>query len=95
MGRASVTDSSVMSVDRQTEKKWCRSGNWSSCVVTGPDGRYEDASVAISDDRIGSFAVTLKNLQMKDTGWYWCSAGQHKMFVHVQATPPTARHYGT
>lgn len=64
-------------------------------MATGPDGRYEDASVAVSDDRaMGSFAVTLKKLQMKDTGWYWCSVGQHKMFVHVQATPPAALLHG-
>ncbi|XP_011615024.2 polymeric immunoglobulin receptor isoform X1 [Takifugu rubripes] len=75
---------------RETAKKWCRAGDWSSCVVTGSDGRYEDASVALSDDRIGSVAVTLKKLQTRDTGWYWCSVGEHKLSVHVQATPPTA-----
>lgn len=79
----------MTSVDRETEKKWCRSGDWSSCVETGSDGWYEDTSVAISDDRTGSFAVTLKRLQMKDTGWYWCSVGQHKLSVRLQVTLPT------
>lgn len=87
------SDSSVTSVDRETEKKWCRTGDWSSCVLTGSDGCYEDASVAVSDDRIGSFSVTLKKLQKKDTGWYWCSVGQHKLAVHVQVTPPKARKF--
>lgn len=48
--------------------------------------------MAISDDRTGTFTVTLKRLQMRDTGWYWCSAGQQKKAVHVQVTPqPTSR----
>lgn len=90
MGQPFFSDSLVTSVDRETEKKWCRAGDWSSCVVTGSDGWYEDASVALSDDRIGSFfAVNLKKLQMKDTGWYWCSVGQHKLSVHLQVTPST------
>lgn len=93
MGQSSSTDSLVTSVDRETEKKWCRAGDWSSCVVTSSDGRYEDTSVVVSDDRIGSFGVTLKKLQIKDAGWYWCSVGQHKLPVHVQVTPPMTSKY--
>ncbi|XP_029310029.1 polymeric immunoglobulin receptor isoform X2 [Cottoperca gobio] len=72
---------------RESEKKWCRSGDWSSCLSTGSEGSYDDTSVAISDDRTRTFTVTLKKLQMRNTGWYWCSAGQQKMPVHVQVTP--------
>ncbi|XP_056148551.1 polymeric immunoglobulin receptor isoform X2 [Lampris incognitus] len=72
---------------RESEKKWCRSGDWSSCLVTGPDGRYEDASVAITDDRIGTLAVTLRELKMRDTGWYLCAAGQQRLAMHVTVTP--------
>lgn len=90
-GHVSLIESWVTSVNREAEKKWCRAGDWSSCVATGSDGRYEDASVALSDDRVGTLAVTLKKLRARDTGWYWCSVGQHKLSVHVQATPPTAR----
>lgn len=72
---------------RQSEKKWCRSGDWSSCLLTGPEGSYGDTSVAITDDRTGTFSVTLKKLQMRDAGWYWCSAGQQKIAVHVLVTP--------
>ncbi|XP_029971688.1 polymeric immunoglobulin receptor [Salarias fasciatus] len=76
---------------RESERKWCRSGDWNSCRRTGPDGSYEDASVAISDDRTGAFTVTLKKLQMRDAGWYWCSAGQQKVGVHVLVSArPTA-----
>lgn len=80
-------------LDRENEKKWCRAGDLRSCVVTGSDGSYQDTSVAISDDRIGSFAVTLKKLQMEDAGWYWCSVGQHRLFVHLQVSPPTTRKF--
>nr|XP_019956306.1 PREDICTED: CMRF35-like molecule 8 [Paralichthys olivaceus] len=72
---------------RESEKKWCRSGDWSSCLVTGSEGSYEDTSVAISDDRTGAFTVTLKKLQMRDIGWYWCSAGQQQIPVQVLVTP--------
>ncbi|KAL6104833.1 uncharacterized protein ACO6RY_14474 [Pungitius sinensis] len=72
---------------RDSEKKWCRIGDWSSCLLTGSEGSYDDSSVAIRDDRSRTFTVTLKKLQMKDTGWYWCCAGQHQMHVHVIVTP--------
>ncbi|XP_061587232.1 polymeric immunoglobulin receptor isoform X2 [Cololabis saira] len=72
---------------RESEKKWCRSGDWRSCLSTGPDGSYEDSSVAITDDRTRAFTVTLKKLEMRDTGWYWCSAGQQKITVHVVVAP--------
>ncbi|XP_045908707.1 polymeric immunoglobulin receptor isoform X1 [Micropterus dolomieu] len=72
---------------RESEKKWCRSGDWSSCLLTGSDGSYEDTSVAINDDRTRTFTITLKKLQMRDTGWYLCSAGQQQISVHVLVTP--------
>ncbi|XP_074506402.1 polymeric immunoglobulin receptor isoform X2 [Sebastes fasciatus] len=72
---------------RESEKKWCRSGDWSSCLLTGSEGSYEDTSVAIRDDRTRTFTITLKKLQMRDNGWYWCSAGQQQVSVHVQVTP--------
>ncbi|XP_034470751.1 polymeric immunoglobulin receptor [Hippoglossus hippoglossus] len=72
---------------REIEKKWCRSGDWSSCLVTDSEGSYEDTSVAISDDRTTAFTVTLKNLQMRDIGWYWCSSGYQKIAVQVLVTP--------
>lgn len=73
---------------REIRKKWCRSGEWSSCRLIDAGERYEDASLAISDDRTRTFSVTLKKLQRKDTGWYTCSTGKHKMSVQVLVTPP-------
>ncbi|XP_074543854.1 polymeric immunoglobulin receptor [Halichoeres trimaculatus] len=72
---------------RESRKKWCRSGDWSSCRLIDAGKSYEDASVAISDDRTRTYTVTLKKLQLKDTGWYTCSAGKHKISVKVLVTP--------
>ncbi|XP_025757801.1 polymeric immunoglobulin receptor-like [Oreochromis niloticus] len=72
---------------RLSEKKWCRRGDLSSCLLTGSKGSYEDASVAISHDITGAFTVTLKKLQMSDAGWYLCSAGQQQADVQVQVRP--------
>uniref|UniRef100_A0A3B4B9N3 Immunoglobulin domain-containing protein n=1 Tax=Periophthalmus magnuspinnatus TaxID=409849 RepID=A0A3B4B9N3_9GOBI len=66
---------------RESPKKWCRSGDWSSCLLTDSEGAYTDATVDIQDDRSGAFAVTYKRLQMRHTGWYWCGAGQQKVAV--------------
>ncbi|XP_054625251.1 polymeric immunoglobulin receptor-like isoform X2 [Dunckerocampus dactyliophorus] len=75
---------------RESEKKWCRSGDWNSCLPTGPGGSFEDSSVAIHDDKTGTLTITIKRLQMSDMGWYWCSAGQQNVGVHVQVTPRTS-----
>lgn len=74
---------------RASVKKWCRSGDWSSCRLTDGEGSFEDSSVAISDDRIRTFRVTLKKLQLSDAAWYLCVAGQHQIGVHVEVTPRT------
>ncbi|XP_028974888.1 CMRF35-like molecule 3 [Esox lucius] len=75
---------------RLTEKRWCRSGDWSSCVLTDSEGRYEDQAVEIRDNLTNAFTVTLKSLAQKDTGWYWCAAGQKQLPVHIfVATPAT------
>lgn len=72
---------------RESPKKWCRSGDWSSCLFTNSEGAYSDTSVDIQDDRTGTLIVTYKRLQMRDTGWYWCGAGQQQVAVHMQVTP--------
>ena len=56
-------------------------------MTDAESGIYEDTSVVISDDKKGSFSVTLKNLEKRDSGWYWCAAAQQQMSVHVMVTP--------
>lgn len=72
---------------RQSQKKWCRSGDWSSCLFTDSDGVFSDTALDIRDDRTGAFSVTYKRLQMRDAGWYWCGAEQQKVAVLIQVTP--------
>ncbi|XP_020328681.1 polymeric immunoglobulin receptor [Oncorhynchus kisutch] len=74
---------------RQHEKRWCRSGDWSSCLVTDGEGWYEDQAVEIRDDLTKAFTVTLKGLARRDTGWYWCAAGQQQVAVYILVTPPS------
>lgn len=35
------------------------------------------------------FTVTLQQLEMRDSGWYWCGAGQQQVAVHVSVTAQT------
>ncbi|MFT7800119.1 CMRF35-like molecule 1 isoform X1, partial [Arapaima gigas] len=78
---------------RASVKKWCRSGDWNSCVTLGVNGTLETDSVVISDDHSGAFTVTLLDLGKKDMGWYRCVAGYQQATVHVTVVPrptPTA-----
>ncbi|XDV28211.1 hypothetical protein PO909_031565 [Leuciscus waleckii] len=72
---------------RSSEKRWCRSGNWNSCMVTDSEGTFSSRNVFIHDDKNSMFTVTLTQLEMRDSGWYWCGAGQQHGAVHVSVTP--------
>ncbi|XP_036373570.1 CMRF35-like molecule 9 [Megalops cyprinoides] len=74
---------------KERGKKWCRSGDWSSCMTAGGTGISQHASVQISDDRRGEFNVTVRRLERKDTGWYWCTAGDTQVPVHISVVQPT------
>ncbi|KAI7790529.1 polymeric immunoglobulin receptor [Triplophysa rosa] len=74
---------------RSSEKRWCRSGDWSSCVVTDSNGMFSSKQVLIRDDRKSAFTVTFQQLERRDSGYYWCAAGQNQVAVHVSVTPRT------
>ncbi|XP_017552565.1 polymeric immunoglobulin receptor isoform X1 [Pygocentrus nattereri] len=81
---------------RESEKRWCRSGHVSSCKVTDFNGTFSSRSLLISDDKKDTVTVTMKNLEMRDAGWYWCGAGQHQATVQVLVTPrPTTTLFPT
>ncbi|XP_076847455.1 polymeric immunoglobulin receptor [Brachyhypopomus gauderio] len=71
---------------RESEKRWCRSGHMASCLVTDSTGTFSSRSVLIHDDRLGTVTVTMKRLEMRDAGWYWCGAGQQQVTVYVSVT---------
>ncbi|XP_072525537.1 polymeric immunoglobulin receptor-like [Salminus brasiliensis] len=62
---------------KNEEKKWCRFKDW-SC--------YPNSAVKISDDGRRSFRVEMSGLQKSDAGWYWCSAGDVAVTVHLTVT---------
>ncbi|KAK1790875.1 hypothetical protein P4O66_014729, partial [Electrophorus voltai] len=71
---------------RESDKRWCRSGHMSSCLVTDSTGTFSSRSVLILDDRLDTVTVTMRRLEMRDAGWYWCGAGQQQVTVHVSVT---------
>nr|ASA49415.1 polymeric immunoglobulin receptor [Carassius auratus] len=74
---------------RSSEKRWCRSGDLNSCMVTDSEGKFISSNVFMHDDRNSMLTVTMQQLKMRDSGWYWCGAGQQKVAVHVSVTPQT------
>lgn len=71
---------------RESEKRWCRSGHMSSCKVT-TNMAFNGESLLISDDRKDTVTVTMKQVEMRDAGWYWCGAGEHQVSVQVLVNP--------
>ncbi|XP_072567698.1 polymeric immunoglobulin receptor-like [Paramormyrops kingsleyae] len=67
---------------------WCRMGG--SCITrsSGLDGR----PVLIRVDRVKKvFIVTMRGLERKDTGWYWCDDnGYQQIPVHITVSQRTA-----
>lgn len=85
---SSISVQSIYSQNlRSNEKRWCRSGDLSSCVVTNSNGTFSGRNLIICDDRKSVFTVTLQHLEMRDSGWYWLGAGQHQVAVRVSVTP--------
>ncbi|KAL4604773.1 polymeric immunoglobulin receptor-like [Arapaima gigas] len=56
-------------------KYWCRGGIWSSCsTVVRTDSPQRRGEVSITDQPNQLlFNVTIRNLQEKDSGLYWCA----------------------
>lgn len=78
--------------DRNPGKmKWCRLG--SSCA-TEPSGSIDGTRVTIAIDKRDRsvFSVTMSELKMESSGWYWCAMGELQMPVYVSVTDqPTTR----
>ncbi|XP_066572293.1 polymeric immunoglobulin receptor-like isoform X2 [Amia ocellicauda] len=57
-------------------KTWCSGYSWTSCKpLQRTDSPITDSDkVSISDDPAqGVFTVTLRRLETRDSGWYWCA----------------------
>ncbi|XP_072566591.1 polymeric immunoglobulin receptor-like isoform X2 [Paramormyrops kingsleyae] len=69
------------------QKLWCKIGvSCASERSVSLDGR----PVLIRDDRVNKvFSVTMRGLERKDTGWYWCADRYHQIPVHITVKQTT------
>ncbi|KAI5608811.1 polymeric immunoglobulin receptor-like 3.9, partial [Silurus asotus] len=63
-------------------KQWCRFPGM-SCNSVGRTETSQNSAVVISDDGKRSFTVKMSGLKKSDAGWYWCSAGDLQVPVHI------------
>ncbi|KAM9439467.1 polymeric immunoglobulin receptor-like isoform 1-T1 [Clarias gariepinus] len=66
---------------RNTQKQWCRFKD-GSCNTVGKTDTSQNSAVHISDNK-RSFSVEISRLKKSDAGWYWCSAGDLQVPVHI------------
>ncbi|MFT7809361.1 uncharacterized protein LOC111860735 [Arapaima gigas] len=71
--------------NREQEKRWCRRG--SSCVTAEGSKTSQDRVHLDVDDRRCIFTVTVTRLESNDTGWYWITAGDQHLPVHISVVP--------
>ncbi|XP_048868475.1 polymeric immunoglobulin receptor-like isoform X2 [Brienomyrus brachyistius] len=75
------------------QRQWCKFGSF--CVSersVSLDGR----PVLIRDDRVNRvFSVTVRGLERKDTGWYWCDDGNLQIPVHITVNQTATTTTGT
>ncbi|XP_066508564.1 polymeric immunoglobulin receptor-like [Hoplias malabaricus] len=64
---------------KNKQKQWCRFRDW-SCLTS------QNSAVQISDDGRGAVSVEMSGLKKSDAGWYWFSAGEVGVTVHLTVT---------
>ncbi|XP_048851497.1 polymeric immunoglobulin receptor-like [Brienomyrus brachyistius] len=70
---------------RSSEMKWCKIRG--SCVSVN-SGSLDGTPVEIMADRVNEvFRVTMRGLERKDTGWYWCYDGYNQIPVYITVNP--------
>ncbi|XP_053529806.1 polymeric immunoglobulin receptor-like [Ictalurus punctatus] len=72
---------------RNKQKQWCRFID-SRCNNMGRTATSQNSAVNLSDDGRGSFSVQMSGLKKSDAGWYWCSAGDLQVPVHISVGDP-------
>ncbi|XP_046733052.1 polymeric immunoglobulin receptor-like [Silurus meridionalis] len=72
---------------QKTQKKWCRFRDRSCNSVTRTD-TSQNSAIIISDDGKSSFSVQMSGLKKTVVGWYWCSAGDLEVPVHISVRDP-------
>ncbi|XP_066512686.1 polymeric immunoglobulin receptor-like, partial [Hoplias malabaricus] len=70
---------------KNQQKQWCRFRDW-RCLTS------QNSAVQISDDGRGAVSVEMSGLKKSDAGWYWFSAGEVGVTVHLTvAERPTTK----
>ena len=62
------------------EATWCRVGR--PCVW-GTEGSIDGTPVILDRSNSSVLTVTMRELKMGDSGWYWCTKGDFQMPVYI------------
>ncbi|KAL6468115.1 hypothetical protein MHYP_G00237920 [Metynnis hypsauchen] len=81
----SVSAQCLYSAEYQNKLKWCRFKDW-SCFTLGRTNTSQNTAVLVIDNGKGSVSVEMRGLQKSDAGWYWFSAGDVGVTVHLTVT---------
>ncbi|XP_047662036.1 CMRF35-like molecule 3 isoform X8 [Tachysurus fulvidraco] len=68
------------------QKQWCRFKDGQCKTVRTETS--QNSAVYISDDGRRSFSVKMSRVKKSDAGWYWCSAGDLQVPVHISVSDP-------
>ncbi|KAL7851094.1 hypothetical protein AOLI_G00214500 [Acnodon oligacanthus] len=68
-----------------TLKQWCRFKD-EKCFPVEKRSTYQNSAVLVTDYGKGSVSVEMRGLQKSDAGWYWFSAGDVGVTVHLTVT---------
>lgn len=57
-------------------KYWCKGYYWNHCtiLIKTNEADHMKEKMQIADDKLhGTFTISMKNVGMEDSGWYWCA----------------------
>ncbi|KAL7851090.1 hypothetical protein AOLI_G00214460 [Acnodon oligacanthus] len=70
---------------KNEKREWCRFKDW-RCFSGGRTDTSQNSAVLVTDYGKGSVNVEMRGLQKSDAGWYWFSAGDVGVTVHLNVT---------
>ncbi|KAL7851089.1 hypothetical protein AOLI_G00214450 [Acnodon oligacanthus] len=70
---------------KNEKREWCRFKDW-RCFSGVRTDTSQNSAVLVTDYGKGSVNVEMRGLQKSDAGWYWFSAGDVGVTVHLTVT---------